>query len=151
MADQANRINRFGHLECTGLKIQTTGAANDTEITSCEEVTTSCTVTGAKTGVTADVVCRKFGNFVQINIPAIAYTAVASDVYTLSTLPSRLRPAVAHTFMVNVLDDTTPRIGVCVLATTGVITISPTADPAGTFTNTKVSNVLASGGTYYIL
>jgi hypothetical protein len=86
---------------------------------------------------------------VVLDVPQIQGTS-NSTAATLSTLPIQLRPASDKTAIARVIDNGTAAFGLFVIATTGVITLSPVPSGSPLFTAAGTKGVKACSIVYEI-
>ena len=92
------------------------------------------------------------GKMVVLNIPIFTATPTANGAFVIETaIPTRFRPARESAFVIQVRNGTPAAFGVCILATTGIITFY--AGPSGTnvFTSGTLSGLYTSATLTYQL
>lgn len=127
---QGNMTGAFGNFS--------TGANNDID----EDGTYTGTLTGFAAPPTGTLRFRREGKLVRVYIPAITGTSNATSC-TLTGMPTDIRPQRAQAFPVLITDNGTNAMGWCSVATTGVMTLYPSAALSATgWTNSGTKAVV---------
>jgi hypothetical protein len=111
--------------------------------------TATLTAGGLTTSPTGSCGYQLTGNTVVLEIPAVTGTS-NSTAFNLSTLPVEIRPSAARAFPLRIQDNSGAyTYGLASIATTGVITLFPTAG-GGNWTAAGTKSTAATTGSYVL-
>lgn len=107
-----------------GISLGNTAVANGNVLDWYEEGTFTATATGMTTSPTGTVKYTRIGNNVTLDLPAITGTSNATT-FTLTGMPSQLRPAAVKTVLLLVADNSGAAVyGKGSIGTDGILTIN---------------------------